>query len=166
MFKADPSFAKFNQAQSSNSTFKTEQFVAEMEWLTERQITTHNGYFNNEDPEYIAAKQALLKDIEERDHENPGMAAQGIKQYRYHRGKSVKSDGSSSSETLIVSADVDDKTAFRLKKTFEQKDFVVQQSNIVIVEPWKKAAQDLEKKNRNCTVQGRKDYAVCTDYQS
>jgi len=126
---------------------------------------THNGHFNNEDPEYIAAKQALLKDIEERDHENPGMAAQGIKQYRYHRGKSVKADGSSSSETLIVSADVDDKTAVRLRKSFEQKDLVVQQTTVVTVEAWKKAAQDLQKKIAIAQSRAGKT-AVCKDYQS
>jgi hypothetical protein len=62
--------------------FGTEQSKEAELWLTEKQIMTNNGFLDDKADDYQVVKDALLKGLAERKHENADLAALGWKQYR------------------------------------------------------------------------------------
>ena len=56
------------------------------EWLTKKQIANEQS-LSLEKPEEKELVDALLKTLEERDHENLEWARRGTKQYKYVRGR-------------------------------------------------------------------------------
>ena len=154
VYKVDPRLESFSSVNSSRSFVKSDLQNSEIEWLTEEQIMSHNGYTNPDHAEYSEVKTALLAGLESRPHVKPEMAALNKKQYQYTSSKTVKSVGLKKEDTLLQGGSIEERAAEKISKTFdkfEAEDFTVLSGKVpvkeaqITLEPWKKEAMALEK---------------------
>ncbi|CAJ1384754.1 unnamed protein product [Effrenium voratum] len=84
-FLKDPKLRWSGEVTKQSVVSEKETDLSTKEWLTKKQIANEQS-LSLEKPEEKELVDALLKTLEERDHENSEWARRGIKQYKYVRG--------------------------------------------------------------------------------
>ncbi|CAJ1343789.1 unnamed protein product, partial [Effrenium voratum] len=81
-FLKDPKLRWSGEVTKQSVVSEKETDLSTKEWLTKKQIANEQS-LSLEKPEEKELVDALLKTLEERDHENSEWARRGIKQYKY-----------------------------------------------------------------------------------
>ena len=158
IYQKDPSLSKFNAHLKQRTVFGTEQSRESEQWLTEKQIMATNGYTDAQSPDYDKVKDALLKGLESRDHENAEMAAMGFKQYRTVTKSNENLQGKTKADILHLEHEITSKDARLIRDQFDSGQAAAPEPEpgLVMIEPWKKDAMDLEKRLQGLTNKGDK----------
>ena len=157
VYQKDPSLSRFNAHVKQRIVFGTEQSRASEMWLTAKQIMANNGFTDDQHPEYQEAKDALLKGLDERDHENADLAALGWKQYRTVQKSEEVLTGKTKSDVLHLEHEITAKDAKAIRDAFDGNAPEPEPDRgLVTIEPWKKDAMDLEKRLQGLTTKGDK----------
>lgn len=160
IYQKDPSLSKFNAHLKQRTVFGTEQSRESEQWLTEKQIMANNGYTDARADDYDQVKDALLKGLESRDHENAEMAALGFKQYRTVTKSNENLQGKTKADILHLEHEITSKDARLIRDQFDSGQAAAPAPGTshgqVMIEPWKKDAMDLEKRLQGLTNKGDK----------
>ena len=164
VYQKDPSLSKFNAHVKQRTVFGTEQSKEAELWLTEKQIMTNNGFLDDKADDYQVVKDALLKGLEERDHENANLAALGWKQYRTVQKSQELLTGKTKQDVLHLEHEITSKDARLIRDAFDSGSVAAPEPEkpAVMIEPWKKDAMDLERRLQSLTTKGDK---LCRDAQ-
>lgn len=157
VYQKDPSLSRFNAHVKQRIVFGTEQSRDSEKWLTEKQIMTNNGYTDDQALDYQAVKDALLKGLDEREHENAELAALGWKQYRTVFKSNEKLGGKTQTDVLHLEQEITSKDAKAIKDQFDGGAEAPEPEKVLVtIEPWKKHAMDLERRLQGLTSRGDK----------
>ena len=136
--------------------------------MTAKQIMARNGYVDETSLDYKQVEGALLKDLLSRLHEKPEMAALKINQYYVVREVQETSSGSRKEESLYQAAEIDEKSAGKLSKAFENQDFKVNDcprvQATIKLEPWKKEALDFQRKIDSASSRASRAVQTCQSH--
>jgi hypothetical protein len=157
VYQKDPSLSKFNAHVKQRTVFGTDQSRESEKWLTEKQIMANDGYNDDQVLDYQVVKEALLKGLEVRDHENAELAALGWKQRRAAFKSHEIIGGKTKSDVLHLEHEITSKDAKLIRDHFDGGvEAPEPEKAMVMIEPWKKDAMDLEKRLQGLTTKGDK----------
>ena len=119
VYQKGPSLSKFNAHVKQRAVFGTNQSRESEKWLTEKQIMANDGYNDDQVLDYQVVKEALLKGLEVRDHENADLAALGWKQYRTVFKSHETIGGKTKSDVLHLEHEITSKDAKLISDQFD-----------------------------------------------